>query len=144
MGDQARQHGITLLELMIVVAILALMVAIGYPSYMEFVRRANRGDAREALTLLANGQERFFATNRAYTSDLTQFGLPTSGGDVTSNNGHYTLSVAAGNTGSISTSYKLTAVPMEGTAQEEDTDCLSMSVDSAGTYLPDPDTSDCW
>jgi type IV pilus assembly protein PilE len=144
MTEAVRQRGITLLELMIVIAILALIVAIGYPSYMEQVRRANRGDAREALTLLANGQERFFATNRSYSADLTQFGLPNSGGVVTSNQGHYTLSVAAGNTGSIATSYKLTAVPTDGTAQEKDTDCLSMSVDSAGTYLPDPDTSNCW
>lgn len=127
---------------MIVVIVLAVLASIGVPSYMSHVRRANRADAREALTIAANAQERFFATNNAYTADLTILSLPS--GVARSNNGHYQISVEPGNTGAIATSYKLTAVPVAGDTQANDTACASMSLDSAGIHLPDPATSGCW
>ena len=139
-----RQRGYTLIELMVVIVVLALLASIGVPSYMNQVRRANRADAREALTIAANAQERFFATNSAYTADLNILGLPTAGGVTRSKNGHYQITVQPGNTGAIATSYRLTAVPVAGDTQTNDVACALMSLDSAGVHLPNPAISDCW
>jgi type IV pilus assembly protein PilE len=140
----AGQRGFTLVELLITVTILSIIMAFAYPSYMDQVRRANRADAREALTLLTNEMERFFATNRTYTTDLTNFSLPVSGGVTTSKAGHYAIVATAGNTGTIASSYTLTATPMAGDIQANDDACPSLSVDSAGNFLPTPSASDCW
>ena len=139
-----RQSGVTLIEILIVIVIVALIAALGYPSYMTQVRRSNRVDAREALTVLSNDMERFFAANRTYTTDLSSFSMPTSGGVTSSKAGHYTITAAVGNTGAITSSYTLTAVPDADSIQAGDTACPSLSLDSAGTFLPDPNASDCW
>ena len=44
-----QQQGFTLIELMIVVAIVGILSAIAYPSYAEYVRRGHRADARAGL-----------------------------------------------------------------------------------------------
>jgi len=143
MGTE-KQSGFSLIEVLIVVMIISIIAAVAYPSYMGQVRRANRADAREALTLLANNMERFFATNRSYTTDLSAFSLPTVGGVTQSKSGHYAITAAPGNTGSIRSSYVLTATAIEGDIQAGDHDCLVMSVSSAGIYLPSPNDSPCW
>lgn len=134
----------TLIELLIVVTILSIIAAFAYPSYMDQVRKANRSDAKEALALLSNEMERFFATNRTYTTDLSNFSLPTNAGVTTSKAGHYRITAAAGNTGSIASSYALTATPVTGDIQAKDSACPSFTVNSAGDYTPAPASSDCW
>ena len=59
--------GFTLVELMIVVAIVGILAAIAYPSYQEQVRKSRRADCAGELTLLANAMERFFTLNGTYT-----------------------------------------------------------------------------
>ena len=53
-----RQRGFTLVELMITVAIAAILVAIALPNYTEYVRRGHRADARAALLQAAHWMER--------------------------------------------------------------------------------------
>lgn len=62
-----RQVGFTLIELMITVAIVGILVAIAYPSYMEYVRSAKRGDAQADLVELSQWMERQFTVNGLYT-----------------------------------------------------------------------------
>jgi len=58
--------GFTLIELMIVVAIVGILAAIAYPSYQEFVARSKRADAQGALLSLASAMERAFTENNSY------------------------------------------------------------------------------
>ena len=61
-----RCRGFTLLELMIVVAILAIVASIAYPSYLGTVTRTTRSAAKRTLLEVANRQEQFFAENKRY------------------------------------------------------------------------------
>ena len=64
--NHKRIAGFTLVELMIVVAIVGILAAIAYPSYIESVRKGNRAEGRAALTSLLQQQERFFTQNNTY------------------------------------------------------------------------------
>lgn len=60
------QAGVTLIELLIVVALLGIMAAIAVPSYLDHVRRANRADAKSVLLETAQFLERNYTTNGCY------------------------------------------------------------------------------
>lgn len=63
-----RRNGFTLIEVMIVVAIIGILASIAYPSYQEYVRRAARAEARAAMMNMAQLQERNFTDRGAYVA----------------------------------------------------------------------------
>lgn len=69
------QKGFTLVELMVTVAIVAILASVAVPWYGQYVQRGNRGDGISELQALLDAQERFFTDNLTYTIDLTQLGL---------------------------------------------------------------------
>lgn len=94
------RRGMTLIELMIVIAVIALIGSIAIPSYEAYVMKARRADARGALTIAAQRLERFATENpttgysTATLSDSATPG-PTDVYRITSENGHYRLSLPA-------------------------------------------------
>ena len=77
-----KKSGFTLIELMIVVAIIGILTSIAYPSYQESVAKSRRSDATGALLVFANAMERHFTVNNTYLkaggtdASQTNTGLP--------------------------------------------------------------------
>ena len=111
--DSAR--GFTLIELMIVVAIAAILGAVALPSFLEQVRKSRRADAITSLNKIAQAQERWRANNATYGT-LTNVSVanPTSG--------YYTLAVS----GTSGTGY--TAVATAAGSQANDAKCTSLTL----------------
>jgi type IV pilus assembly protein PilE len=64
-----RSTGFTLIEVMIVVAIISLLAAIALPSYQSYVARSNRAAAKTQLLQAAQYMQRFYAANDRYDAD---------------------------------------------------------------------------
>ena len=62
----SRGRGFTLVELLIVVAIIAILMGIGLPSYQDYMRKAARSGAKGAMLDLAQNEERYFTANGIY------------------------------------------------------------------------------
>ncbi len=115
------QQGFTLIEVMIVVAIIGILAAIAYPSYDEYVKRGNRTEGQAFLSDVAARQERYFSQNNKYitaVSDIAKLGLS----NANSPTGKYTITIAAGGGG-----YVLTA-----TQQFGDTKCGNLTLNALG------------
>lgn len=125
--------GFTLIELMIVVAIVAMLSAIAYPSYVEYVLKSKRSDGKALLSRIAGEQERFFTARGQYTNNLT--GAKPAGLGFTNNQsekGCYTAAIALG-AGNLS--YTLTATPTSSGScgnQALDTKCGALSINNLG------------
>lgn len=141
----ARSRGFTLVELMIVLAIIAILAAIAVPAYTRYVYRARRVDGQQLLLTIANAEERYYAVNNKYTTDPTQIGF--TGSSAVSNHGYYlaTLTPASGSTSAQT--YLAKASPQG--VQSGDV-CGSLSIDNTGNKQPDTTNAalnsngNCW
>lgn len=71
---QERVRGFTLVELLFALAIVALLLALAYPSYLDQVRKSRRAEAKTALLELAARQERFSTVNAKWATTPAQLG----------------------------------------------------------------------
>ncbi|MDP3138427.1 MAG: type IV pilin protein, partial [Burkholderiaceae bacterium] len=110
----------TLIELMVAVAIIAILAAIAIPSYIQYTIRSSRQAAQSELVVMASIQEKIFLNSNAYASTVnTAYDGSATGGlgvlSGTSRDGNYTFSVT-----SSGAAYTLTATPVAGSRQGDD------------------------
>lgn len=141
MTDLKKQKGFTLIEVMIVVAIIGIISAIAYPSYMESVRKSNRADGMAVLNDVSQRLQRCFTAYSDYTHASCALGQTLDGGgSINSGEGMYSV------TGNLTaTTFDLTAAPVAGTTQASDTNCGSLTLDQAGVEGASGSLgADCW
>ncbi len=138
MNDVRRQRGFTLIELMITIAIIAIISTIALPSYRDYVMRANRTATASYLLEVAGLQERRFLDARAYAADMTALGA-TPPNEIASN---YTIATAGDNT-TTPPSYTVTATPISTGPQSADS-CGTLTLNSKGEKGHASGASRCW
>ena len=129
-GTARRSGGFTLIELMITMLVIAILAAIAYPIYEHQVQESRRTEARTALLELAAREQRYYATNNAYTSDPTNLGY-TGQWPIVIGSGWYQIETP--NVNNSPPSFTLTAKVVAGSVQSQDNTCASFTVNSDGT-----------
>jgi type IV pilus assembly protein PilE len=128
------QQGFTLIEMMIVVAIIAVLAAIALPSYQDYVMRSNRAAATACLMEQVQFMERYYTTNLGYLGAA----LP-AGGCMTDLAARYAFALVP-----TATTFTLTATP---TTAQKDTKCGTLSINQAGVKtktVTATSLSECW
>lgn len=137
-----KQHGFSLTELMIAIAIAGILLMVAVPSYQGQIRSTNRGMATACLTQMSQFMERVYTSSMAYNeyngaaTQLPQLNCMTDLNDAY----EFTLSAQ------VST-FTLTAAPIG--AQQADSECAAMSIDQSGLRTAAGDSSaqkikSCW
>ena len=127
-----KQRGVTLIELMIVVAIIGIIAAVAYPAYQDQARKTRRAEGTSELTRIMDLQERFSANNfpPSYSASLVNLGY--AGATHTTENGHYIISAAACAGATIAQCVILTAAAQPSQAGDG-----NLTLDSRGARTRD-------
>jgi type IV pilus assembly protein PilE len=132
-----RIAGFTLVELMIVVAIIGIIASIAYPSYDNYITRSKRSDGMSALILAAQSYER--SRSNKFDDNVPLATIITTQVPVEGGTAYYTLSNTAQATGG----YTLTATPVGSLVGKDGP--LTLTNTGARTWTDkDSALSNCW
>jgi type IV pilus assembly protein PilE len=143
-----REAGMTLIELLTVVAIVGILAAIAYPSYRRFVMQTNRTDATRTMQLAAQSLERCYSANFTYEppGGCNVLGTPMNPGPnpMQTPNNYYTITVTILTPQDYTITAAATAAP-----QSSDSQCKSFTLASSGQQAAlDSNNNDntklCW
>ncbi|WP_312960342.1 type IV pilin protein [Stutzerimonas nitrititolerans] len=139
---QKSSAGFTLIEVMIVVAIIGILAAVAYPSYQEHVRKAKRADAQTALMELSQFMERHYTSNGRYLkADGNAPDLPFDAAPKDGGNKSYDLAFAKNSP--TANSYVLEATPT-GSMANDSCGTLTLSNTGAKGQKAGATLAECW
>jgi len=138
--DMRDSKGFTLIELMIVIAVVALLAAIAIPAYTTQVLRSHRADAVNGVSDLRLRQERYRSNHASYAADMDALlGSAATTASFNGSHAYYDFVIS----GASATGYTITA-NAKG-AQEKDADCDPMvATVAAGITTLTPAGNRCW
>jgi type IV pilus assembly protein PilE len=131
---RTKQHGVTLIELLMALVIVAVLAAVAIPSYRSHQIRARRSEATAALLQLQAAQAKFYLQNNRYTAAISA-PVPTGLGLTgRSEHGLYDITVALNTTPAQAAdqSYTATATPVAAAGQSADKQCTSFTLTDIG------------
>jgi type IV pilus assembly protein PilE len=129
-----KSKGFSLIELMIVVAIIGIISSIAVAMYGNYVIAANRTEGRSALQTAANTLEKCRSLYGSYNHANCNYA------DFTSESNLYDITSAI-----AATSFTLTATPSTGSPQNNDADCTTLTLTNTGLKGgTGADTTECW
>lgn len=129
-----RQAGVTLIELMVVIAIIGIVAAVALPAYNKHVLKSNRSNAQAILLETAQFMERYYTANNSYVNAAVPTAVVPKG--ATGSAIKYNVSFSVTPTASA---YTVQAVPANGQTSDS---CGTLTVSQTGAQTPT--TAGCW
>ncbi len=138
-----RSEGFTLVELLIVIAIVGILAVVAIPAYQHYLIEARRTNAVSLLLQAASAEQRYYTVNNGYTTNLSALGFSATAqkaGIASTTSHYYSMTV----TSTSPASFTLTATPEN--AQKADTECGTFSINALGhESVTGTDTAQhCW
>jgi len=136
--------GMTVIELMMVVGIVAILASIAVPAYSRFVKQTNRTDATKTLQMAAESLERCYSRSFKYTPCNVNGTVVNNGSTMETPNQFYIVTFTMPD----DQDYTLTAVPA-GAPQSSDSQCARFTLSSTGAQTAQDNnanntTKPCW
>jgi type IV pilus assembly protein PilE len=129
-GTGGASRGFTLIELMITVAVVAILAAIAIPNYRQYIIRGNRSAGESVMMDIANREQQYLLANRSYADKTT---LAANGYTLPSDTSqNYTWNVTAGlDALSSAPIFTITFTPINGQSSD-----VTLTLDNQGTKTP--------